>query len=802
MNYSGRIIFLLLFTLSYTLPAQVSIQEWSKNKKKNTGFFNYFSDKNEDSLWLEINSFNREFLYVNSLTNAIGSNDIGLDRNQLGEARVVYFQRQGSKVFLVQPNLKYRAITGNKREKAAVREAFATSILYGFKIIAEENGRVIIDLTPFLLEDAHGVIQKLQQSNQGNYHIDKSRSALYFSRTKNFPKNTELEAILTFTGQTDGQWLQSVVPSPQAVSIHQHHSFVQLPNNQYQPRKFSPGCGMYDLTYKDYAQPIESPMDQRFVLRHRLRKKNPSAKLSEAIEPIIYYLDPGTPEPIRSALIEGASWWNQAFEAIGYKDAFQVKLLPADADPMDVRYNVINWTHRSTRGWSYGSSVVDPRTGEIIKGHVLLGSLRVRQDFLIAQGLIEAYPDGKTPDPRLKEMALARLRQLAAHEVGHTLGMQHNFAASTNKNSSVMDYPHPYIQLTDDKIDLSKAYSVGIGEWDKRTVLYGYQDYQTAEREEKGLAQILRDNIKMGFRYIQDRDARPQGGANAHAHLWDNGEDPVIELRRIIQLRQYGMAHFSEKNIPMDAPMSQLQDVFVPVYLMHRYQVEATVKLIGGYEYTYANRGDGQTVIKMVAHNQQRSAEQAILATLQPNFLIIPDHITKLIPPLPPGYNRTREQFSSHTGLIFDPLAAAETSIDHTLGLLLNPERLERLQQQYLLNPEGSFSVQNLLNDTHEICQPTKNQSRKQKTYAQIAENRFFHHLLNLLANQSTTPSVKGNIYKFIETYNKAPKLIQKDTHEWYISKLIQNFFEHPESYEYEAAPPIPAGSPIGCGMD
>ena len=278
------------------------------------------------------------------------------------------------------------------------------------------------------------------------------------------------------------------------------------------------------MSYADYATPIQDPLVKRFIIRHRLRKKDPTAPLSDPVQPIVYYVDRGAPEPIRSALIEGASWWSQAFVAAGYKNAFQVKELPEGVDPMDVRYNVIEWVHRSTRGWSYGTSIIDPRTGEIIKGHVSLGSLRVRQDFLIAQGLVEAYANGATPDPRLLELSLARLRQLAAHEVGHTLGLQHNFAASTQNRASVMDYPPPLVSIdSKGNIDLSQAYATGIGAWDKRTILYGYREFPNGTDEAAGLASILQENIAQGLRYLTDADARPPGSANPFAHLWDSG---------------------------------------------------------------------------------------------------------------------------------------------------------------------------------------------------------------------------------------------------------------------------------------
>ncbi len=428
-----------------------SIAQKTRGMQAMPGFCKIYWDARAGKVWLEIAKFDSEFLYVVSLAAGVGSNDIGLDRGEFGDLEanegspehLVKFERVGPKVLLIEQNLAYRAVTKNADEQRSVEEAFAQSVLWGFKVEAQENGRVLVDATAFLLNDAHGVAEKLKAKKQGTYKVDDARSAIYLPFTKNFPKNTEFEATLTFAGEPTGEWIRSVTPTANAVTVREHHSFVELPDDQYQPRVFDPRAGYFLMSYADYATPIQDSLVKRFIIRHRLRKKDPTAPLSDPVQPIVYYVDRGAPEPIRSALIEGASWWSQAFVAAGYKNAFQVKELPEGADPMDLRYNVIEWVHRSTRGWSYGTSIIDPRTGEIIKGHVSLGSLRVRQDFLIAQGLVEAYANGATPDPRLLELSLARLRQLAAHEVGHTLGLQHNFAASTQNRASVMDYPPP-----------------------------------------------------------------------------------------------------------------------------------------------------------------------------------------------------------------------------------------------------------------------------------------------------------------------------------------------------------------------
>ena len=437
-----------------------------KSLKRYSGFFNFHYEEDQDKIYLEVKNIDEEFLYVNSLATGVGSNDIGLDRGQLGNQRVVKFIKSSNKLLLVQPNQNYRATTDNELERKSIEQAFAKSVLFGFKIEDKKDGVYTIDLTPFLMQDTHGVAQTLKRSKEGVFKLDLSKSALSLNRTKAFPKNVEFEALLTFKGQPTGRNIRSVTPTASLVSVVQHHSFVALPDNNYKTREFDVRSGTISISYLDYATPVQEQIRKRFITRHRLEKKNPEALISEAVEPIIYYLDPGTPEPVRSALLDGARWWNRAYEAIGFKDAFQVRMLPADVDPMDCRYNVIQWVHRSTRGWSYGGSVIDPRTGEIIKGHVSLGSLRIRQDFMIAQALInKPFADRDDNYQPMLEMALARIRQLSAHEVGHTIGFAHNFAASTNGRASVMDYPHPTVTLTNGEIDLSNAYAIGIGNW-------------------------------------------------------------------------------------------------------------------------------------------------------------------------------------------------------------------------------------------------------------------------------------------------------------------------------------------------
>ncbi|WP_340074041.1 zinc-dependent metalloprotease [Leptobacterium sp. I13] len=769
-----------------------------KDTEQYEGFFNFYYEESQDKIYLEVTEVDQEFLYVYSLSEGIGSNDIGLDRGQLGNEQIVKFQKAGNKLLLVQPNLKYRAITENELEKQSVAQAFAKSVLYGFNIEEEKNGRYLIDITEFLMQDAHGVANRLQQAGQGSYSMDKNRSALSLDRTRAFPKNVEFEALLTFKGNPKGGYIQSVTPNAKYVSVVEHHSFIELPDNQYKPRRYDPRSGSFMFSYYDYATPVDQPIKKQFITRHRLQKKDPTASISEPVEPIVYYLDNGTPEPIRSALLEGARWWNQAFEAIGYKNAFQVKILPDDADPLDVRYNVIQWVHRSTRGWSYGASITDPRTGEIIKGHVSLGSLRIRQDFLIAQALMNRpFKDDDNNTKAMLEFALARIRQLSAHEIGHTLGFAHNFAASTNGRASVMDYPHPKLSVNEGAIDFSNAYDVNIGEWDKVAVAYAYQSFSPERNEQEALNKILTAARDEGLRYISDSDARPQGGAHAFAHLWDNGNNSIDELKNILKIRKTAINNFSIDNIRSNEPYSVLEDVFVPLYFFHRYQTEAVVKVIGGLDYNYAVKDDGQLTVKQVDRKTQEAALGTLINTLDPEVLAIPEEKLKLFPPRANGYYRSRESFKGNAGVAFDPLAAAETASNMTLSLLLHPERAERMVQQKALD-EKQLGLSEMLNELLKNTIKTKSKKGYLKAVQLAINYQVIKNIMQLGANEKSTPQVKAVVHfemmklkTWLASQSITPDML-------WMGKEVEHFLGNPSGYKTSPSPKIPDGSPIG----
>jgi hypothetical protein len=683
-------------------------------------------DAKEGKLYLEVplteaaNTRSADLVYTGSLPQGTGSVELGLDRGQTDDGRIVRFERTGPRLLLVEPNAAFRSNSADPAAQLAITQSFPESILAGFKIEAEApNGTVLVDATVFFLKDAHHVIAALSAAKQGAYHVDADRSAIALDHTMAFPRNTEVEAELTFATDdaSKAAAVNAVTPDATAMTLREHQSFIELPPPGFTPRRFSPRAGYFVAGYRDYDAPLGDSLEQQFILRHRLLKKDPRCTHAcEPVAPVQYYVDRGAPAQIREALVEGARWWDIAFQAAGWAPhTFRVDLLPADANPMDVRYNIIQWVHRYTRGWSYGAAIADPRTGEIIKGNVTLGSLRMRQDFLIAEALLAPYknPCGELcissqtymQNPML-QMVLQRIRQLAAHETGHTLGLAHNFAASSFPHSpdqtvSVMDYPHPYVTLDANNVpDLSHAYPAGIGLWDKVAIDYGYREFDAngqPEEDNAALDHILAASEKTGLQFITDEDARPFGSAHPHAHLWDNGVDPADELERVLTIRSAALQRFGENAIKPGTPLAQLEETLVPLYLFHRYQTEAAIKEIGGLDYRYNIRGDGQMMPSIVSSDEQKKAIAAVLKTLSPEVLTLPESLLAILPPHPPGLPRTQESLPSQTGLTFDPVAAAEAAADLTLRVLLDPERASRIVQYHMRQPPSSVSLRVLM---------------------------------------------------------------------------------------------------------
>lgn len=755
-------------------PAPTAQAAPASNIETYEGFVPLRWDPDNGKLLMEITRFGEELIWQVSLASGVGSNPIGLDRSQLGATHLVRFERVGPRVLMVEPNYAYRAISNDPSERRAVEQSFAQSILAGFKVESVTPRGVLVDATEFFLSDAHGVTRRLRDAQQGSYSLDRNRSAIYLPRTKSFPRNTEVEATLTFT-TTDrpGALVRGVTPTPEAVTVRQHHSFVALPEPGFEPRRQDPRVGVFGVEFYDYASPFTEPITKRWVARHRL----------EAGKPLVYYVDNGVPEPIRTALVEGASWWNEAFEAAGFPNGFQVKVLPADADPLDVRYNVINWVHRSTRGWSYGASVVDPRTGEIIKGTVLLGSLRIRQDVLLARGLMAQY-DELDPKSSPSLMALARIRQLSAHEVGHTLGLDHNMAASTSNRASVMDYPAPYIKIVNGALDLSEAYTSGVGAYDIAAIRYTYKPVANdAELDALAHATPL---------FVSDPHSRPAGGAHPLGSVWDNGGDPIAMLRHEIEVRRIALDRFGLRNLPNGRPLSALEEALVPLYLHHRYQLEAAVKSIGGVSFTYAVKDAATTgpAQQVVPAEWQRDALRAVMSTLEPQFLELPPRIVELIPP--PSYawgDANTEVFPRRTDPVFDPIAAAMTSADITVSALLDPARSARLTQQ----PDNLTlrDVTDALVDAAVRSGPIPRATR----------TLIMTRLAQLAANREAAPQARAEASDALRRLSARLAANVGDAaegaHRRATRDEIERFLARPETWQAPVIPAIPPGPPI-----
>jgi hypothetical protein len=632
-------------------------------------------------------------LYSTALRTGLGSAPLTLDRGRTGSTQLLALRRIGGKIAIEFENPRFRASRGDAAQQRAVASDFGTSLVWMTDI--EEtlpDGRLVIDIAPFLKRDALGVTNSLNQSQDSfgigaatsiagkGFKLDQELSLADPASVKVFPRNLEMDAIVTFVSEQPGAEVENIVPDPKTVTFRVHHSFVALPEPGFVPRRFDPRLGGIATQVVDYSATLAEPVVTDLANRFRLEKLDPDAERSPVKTPIVFYLDRNTPEPIRSAVLEGAGWWAQAFEAAGFIDAYRVEMLPEGADPLDVRYNMINWVDRATRGWAYGQQITDPRTGEIIKGMVVLGSLRARQDIQIFQALVGANElgTGSANDP--VEVALDRLRQLGAHEVGHTLGFSHNFAASTQGRASVMDYPPPRIGLVDGRPDLSDAYAKGIGPWDVATVqwLYG----------EMGDAAIA--GAAERFRYVKDDNARAPDTAYGWGGLWDDGADPVAELDRLMEVRAAALSNFGLGALGEGEPVANLRRRFVPLWLLHRYQLVAAAKQVGGMEFTYAINGGGREASTPLSPERQRAALGAILATISPEALRVP---AKLLPLLSAAQNGSSDRqydaeiFATAGGPVFDPLVAADVATQLTVQTLLAPRRLSRLVIQHQADP-------------------------------------------------------------------------------------------------------------------
>ena len=787
--------------------APPAIEEKTASMERMDGFFPLYWEESAGRIWLEIGLWDTDVLHAAGIGAGLGSNDIGIDRGQQTGSRVVRFHRVGPKVLMIQPNYRFRASGDNPAERKAVEDAFAPSTLWGFTVGAATGDRVLVDFTPFLLQDIAGLAGRLRP---GTYRLDASRSVVYMPMVMNFPENTEMEASLTFVRQAGGggggfggggafEGVGNVAATGAAATIRMHHSLIRLPElGGYTPRAHNSRAGYGSMSFQDYSAPLGEPMTKRFIRRHRLEKKDPNAAMSEAVEPIVFHLDPGTPEPVRSALLDGARWWNQAFEAAGFIDAFRVELRPEEVSSHDIRYNVINWVHRSTRGWSYGGSITDPRTGEILKGTVTLGSLRVRQDYLIAEGLLAPYENGDENPADIAGWALARIRQLSAHEVGHTLGLSHNYYDSDLGRISVLDYPHPLITHDGEEFDYSEVYDADIGEWDKVAIRYGYTHFPPGTDEAAELERILDEAWEQDIRFFTNQDV----SAHVRADQWSNGTDAGAELDRMLDVRRAALERFGERVIRAGRPMAQMEEVLVPLYLHHRYQVTAAASVLGGMHYTYAVRGDGHDPVRAAPAAAQQRALDALVRALQPAELTIPEAVLDDLPPRPSGYGRTRELFPRYTGPMFDAISPAVVAAAHVVGEVLNGSRAARLLEQHVLDPSLP-GLDDVIGALTGLGEPNAGDSRYEAEVRR-AVGRVVADRLMGLAGGASMPQVRAVAARHlglvkVRARNHTGLDDAASAHFALLARDIQRFEDRPfDAWSPAAAPQAPPGAPIG----
>lgn len=789
-------IFMIAFLVSSCSPAASVTKDPLAGLEHRAGFIDLYVDQGKNKVFAILPKADEDgvalrLIHTARLTAGLGSNPVGLDRGWGDSGKIIIFRKMGDKVIIEAENMRYRASPDNPLEQRAVKESFARSFLASTDIVSTSGG-FVVDLTDFLTSDVLNLVQYLKDSDQGSFSIAKGRTLVDTANVFAFPDNVEMDVFFTLSSSDPGDEVATTAANGRDATLIQHHSFVRLPEEGYVPLLSDPRAGAIERVHYDYSAPLSGRIETRLARRYRLQKN----EAGETINPIIFYIDSGAPEPIRSALIGGAKWWEDAFAAAGYPDGYKVEVLPEDAHPLDIRYNVVQWVHRQTRGWSYGGGVSDPRTGEMLKGHVNLGSLRVRQDRMIFEGLSGTAKTNSGADDDPVELALDRIRQLSAHEVGHALGFAHNFAASTYGKGSVMDYPAPDVRVTNGKMDFSNTYGIGVGAWDKFAATWLYADMIDKQR-----SSLINDALNNGLAYVADSDARSAGTAHPLGNIWDNGADPVSGLKDAMAVRELALANFGQDRIQPGQPMSDLNKVIVPIYLYHRYQTAAAVKLIGGMSFNYGLQGDGQDETKMVAASKQRAALTAVLSTLDPKFLDIKDETLELLMPNLVSYSiadSDRELFRRTAYPAFDVTAAADTAADLTFDVLLNGRRAARLVE-FKRRDASQLGLDEVLAATRRKVMGSSASGRTGEI-AKAVQTRFAYALMDL-ASGNNTPAVQSRAHAALTDLSSDLGRLRTDHGVW-LSAQIDAFKTRPVKPvdPVAKAKPLPPGGPIGQG--
>lgn len=794
-----RVIFTYLLVLAASVFAAPSfaktVSEAVQDTEHRPGFVDLYVNPKTNAVLAKFPMADNDGLmlraiYTARLTAGLGSNPVGLDRGWGDSGQIIAFKRYGNKVIIEAENMTYRASSDNALEQRAVRESFAPSFIASADVVGEGSAGVVIDLTDFLTRDALGVAQHLADRGQGSFAVKSDRS---FVDTKNvfaFPDNVELDVFLTLSSSKPGREVRTTAANGNDATLIQHHSFVRLPEPGFVSRMSDPRMGAIEEVHYDYSAALDETIVKKIARRYRL-EKDASGK---TLKPIVFYIDSGAPEPVRSALVDGANWWKDAFAAAGFPDGYRVELLPADYHPLDVRYNVVQWVHRQTRGWSYGGGVSDPRTGEMLKGHVNLGSLRVRQDRMIFEGLAGTAKTGTGSDDDPIELSLDRIRQLSAHEIGHSLGFAHNFAASSYDKGSVMDYPAPDVRVTNGKLDFSQTYGVGIGPWDKHAATLLYGDLSDSEREA-----LIRKGAQDGLLYVADSDGRSIGSGHPSGAVWDNGSDAVATLTEVMQVRRIALKNFGPESLRGGQPLSDLNKVIVPIYLYHRYQTASAGKTIGGVTFDYSLAGSAQSAMQIMPADQQRAAIAAVLETLDPAELDIPDSVLEYLSPSLMSWSiadSDRELFKKTAYPAFDVVAAADTAAGLTFDVLLNSRRAARMVEFHRRDGANPGFGDMLSMIKRKVM--TAPVSGRQGEIARTIQSRYAYALMELMSGEAT-PAVKARAKNALSEVLRDFSRRNSD-HADFMTSEIRRFESRPAktASTVTAEQALPPGSPIG----